>query len=102
MYDVPLMVSRGYASLSFLYSSAEEISTLVVPTYIYHLGDFDPSGVNAGEKIEDTLRQLAAGCGHRLPAHRGHRRADHQLGFADTPDQNVRHSRERLRQQPFR
>ena len=59
MYDVPLMVSHGYASLSFLYSSAEEISALAVPTYIYHLGDFDPSGVNAGEKIEETLRELA-------------------------------------------
>ena len=26
---------------------------------IYHLGDFDPSGGNAGEKIEETLRELA-------------------------------------------
>jgi hypothetical protein len=31
----------------------------VVPAYIYHLGDFDPSGVNAGEKIESTLREMA-------------------------------------------
>ena len=59
MYDVSLMVARGYASLSFLYSAAEYISTLDVPTYVYHLGDFDPSGVNAGEKIEETLRELA-------------------------------------------
>jgi hypothetical protein len=59
MYDVPLMVARGYASLSFLYSAAEYINTLDVPTYIYHLGDFDPSGVNAGEKIEETLDELA-------------------------------------------
>jgi hypothetical protein len=59
MYDVPLMVARGYASLSFLYSAAEHINTLSVPAYIYHLGDFDPSGVNAGEKIEETLRELA-------------------------------------------
>jgi hypothetical protein len=59
MYDVPLMVARGYASLSFLYSAAEYINTLTVPAYIYHLGDFDPSGVNAGEKIEETLRELA-------------------------------------------
>jgi len=58
MYDVPLMVARGYASLSFLYSAAEAINELVVPAYIYHLGDFDPSGVNAGEKIEETLREL--------------------------------------------
>lgn len=58
-YDVPLMVARGYASLSFLHSAAEYIDELDVPTFIYHLGDFDPSGVNAGEKIEETLRELA-------------------------------------------
>jgi hypothetical protein len=59
MYDVPLMVARGYASLSFLHSAAEYINDLDVPTYIYHLGDYDPSGVNAGDKIEETLRELA-------------------------------------------
>jgi hypothetical protein len=59
MFDVPLMVARGYASLSFLHSAAEYIGANDVPTYIYHLGDFDPSGVNAGEKIEETLRELA-------------------------------------------
>jgi hypothetical protein len=58
-FDVPLMVARGYASLSFLHSAAEHISALDVPTHIYHLGDYDPSGVNAGEKIEETLRELA-------------------------------------------
>jgi hypothetical protein len=59
IYDVPLMVARGYASLSFLHSAAEYINKLSVPTYIYHLGDFDPSGVDAGEKIEETLREMA-------------------------------------------
>ena len=59
LYDVPLMVARGYASLSFLHGAAEFIAGLDVPTYLYHLGDFDPSGVNAGEKIEQTLRELA-------------------------------------------
>jgi hypothetical protein len=59
MFDVPLMVARGYASLSFLHSGAEHIGAIDVPTYIYHLGDHDPSGVNAGEKIEATLRELA-------------------------------------------
>jgi len=55
------MVARGYASLSFLHSAAEYINDLLVPAHIYHLGDFDPSGVNAGEKIEETLRQMAPG-----------------------------------------
>lgn len=59
LYDVPLMVARGYASLSFLHSAADYINDLEVPVYIYHLGDYDPSGVNAGEKIESTLREMA-------------------------------------------
>jgi hypothetical protein len=59
LYDVPLMVARGYASLSFLHSAASFIAELEVPAFIYHCGDFDPSGVNAGEKIEETLREMA-------------------------------------------
>lgn len=59
LYDVPLMVSRGYASLSFLYSAASFMDQLDVPTFVYHFGDFDPSGVNAAEKIEQTLVELA-------------------------------------------
>jgi hypothetical protein len=58
-YDVPLMVARGYASLSFLHTAAEFIKRLTVPAFIYHLGDFDPSGDNAGEKIEETLCEMA-------------------------------------------
>src|SRR5262245_39157892 len=53
------MVSRGYASLSFLHSAAENIAREDRPCFTYHLGDYDPSGVNAGEKIEDTLRESA-------------------------------------------
>lgn len=58
-FDVPLMVARGYSSLSFLNGAAEYISSLDCPAYVYHLGDFDPSGVNAAEKIGETLRHLA-------------------------------------------
>jgi hypothetical protein len=58
-YDVSLMVTRGYSSLSFLHTAAEHIAALAVPTFIYHFGDFDPSGVNAGLKIEQTLREMA-------------------------------------------
>jgi hypothetical protein len=34
-------------------------TTLTLPIYIYHLGDSDPSGENAGEVIERTLREFA-------------------------------------------
>jgi len=53
------MVARGYASLSFLHEAAEAIAAEDRPAHIYHLGDFDPSGVNAAEKIEETLRTFA-------------------------------------------
>ena len=58
-FDVPLMVARGYASLSFLHDAAEAIAAEDRPAHIYHLGDFDPSGVDAANKIEETLRAFA-------------------------------------------
>jgi hypothetical protein len=58
-YDVPLMVARGYSSLSFLHDVAQDICELDGPVYVYHFGDFDPSGVNAAETIETTLREFA-------------------------------------------
>lgn len=59
LYDVPLMVSRGYSSLSFLHSAGEYINALDVPSYIYHFGDFDPSGVDAARAIKQGLREFA-------------------------------------------
>jgi len=60
-WDVPLMVTRGYSSLSFLYESAEYINSLEKPTYIYCLGDYDPSGVDISLNIEKSLRRYAPG-----------------------------------------
>ena len=58
-FDVALMVSRGFASLSFLAEAAEYMNSLDKQVFIYQLGDHDPSGVAAGEAIESTLRELA-------------------------------------------
>jgi hypothetical protein len=60
-YDVGLHVARGFSSLSFLAESAEDIEAIGKPTFIYHLGDHDPSGRSAGDKIDQTLRELAPG-----------------------------------------
>ncbi len=63
-YDVPLMVAKGYSSLTFLYEAAENIKYQQgngKQVYIYQFGDHDPSGVNAGEKIHETLRLLCDG-----------------------------------------
>ena len=61
VYDVPLMVTRGYASMSFLHSAAEAILAKGKPTYLYYFGDYDPSGVNIPVTVERTLRELAPG-----------------------------------------
>jgi hypothetical protein len=59
VYDVPLMVARGYSSLSFLHSAAEAIKAYGKPAHIYHFGDLDPSGQDAARDIEAKLRRYA-------------------------------------------
>jgi hypothetical protein len=54
VYDVPLMVARGYSSLSFLYNAAKAIETTGKPAYIFHFGDLD-----AARDIEAKLRRYA-------------------------------------------
>jgi hypothetical protein len=55
-WDIPLMVSKGFSSESFLYSAAEKIKDVGKPTYIYYFGDFDPSGIYIDRDIERRLR----------------------------------------------
>jgi hypothetical protein len=55
-YDVPLMVSRGFSSLSYLYETAENIKAIGKPTYIYHFGDHDPAGRAIPAHVERELR----------------------------------------------
>jgi hypothetical protein len=62
-YDVPLYVSRGFSSLTFLYNAAENIKwynrhgKMVT---IYYLGDHDPSGVKSADDIKKKLEDF--GC----------------------------------------
>jgi hypothetical protein len=58
-FDVPLYVSRGFSSLTYLAEAAEEIEACDKPTFIYHLGDHDEWGRDAGAHIERELRTLA-------------------------------------------
>lgn len=58
-YDVGLWTARGYPSITFLQNAAEEIEAMDRPTYVFHLGDSDPSGENAAETIDKTLREFA-------------------------------------------
>jgi hypothetical protein len=60
-YDVPLMVARGYSSITFLHTAAKAIEANGKPAYVYHFGDLDPSGVDAARDIEAKLRRYAPG-----------------------------------------
>ncbi len=60
-YDVPLMVSRGMPSLTFLHASAcaiERAAEHDKPTVIYQFGDHDPSGVLIPRNIESRLTEM--------------------------------------------
>jgi hypothetical protein len=60
-YDVPLMISRGMPSLTFLHASAQEIYRAAKQgkqAYIYQFGDHDPSGVLIPQTIERRLNEM--------------------------------------------
>jgi hypothetical protein len=50
-WDVPLMVTRGYPSMSYLHSAATAIVASKAATQIYYFGDRDPSGVDIDRAI---------------------------------------------------
>ena len=58
-YDVPLMVSRGFSSATYLWEAARSIAAVGKPVYVYYFGDWDPSGKIIPEVIERELRQHA-------------------------------------------
>jgi hypothetical protein len=58
-WDVPLMVTRGYPSLSYLYEAAEAIRGLGKPAHLYYFGDYFPSGVDITRAVEQGIRELA-------------------------------------------
>jgi hypothetical protein len=60
-YDVPLMVSRGMPSLTFLHGSALAIQRAAErgkQAYIYQFGDHDPSGVLIPQVIKRRLTEM--------------------------------------------
>jgi hypothetical protein len=58
-WDVPLMVTRGFASLSFLYEAADAIQAQGKPAFLYYFGDHDPSGVDIPRTVEQRIKEFA-------------------------------------------
>lgn len=59
-WDVPLMVTRGYPSLTFLHEAAEELGERDQWKTIYYLGDWDPSGLDIARNVEERLDEFDA------------------------------------------
>lgn len=59
-YDIPLYVTRGYPSLSYLHNAAEALQGIYKPIYIYHFGDYDASGQDAARSIREGLEGFGA------------------------------------------
>ena len=59
IWDVPLMVTRGYPSVSYLFAAGSTIRDQGKPAFLYYLGDHDPSGRDITRATEAGLREFA-------------------------------------------
>jgi hypothetical protein len=60
-YDVPLMVTRGYPSLTYLHDAAEQMAEQILRdkyVTVYYFGDYDPSGVDIRRNVEEQLGEF--------------------------------------------
>ena len=83
-WDVPLMVTRGYPSLSYIHSAAEAISSQGKPAFLYYFGDHDPSGVDIPRTVDVGLRKLAPDAEIEFDARCSQSRADRRTRSADS------------------
>ena len=61
-WDVPLMVTRGFPSESFVYTAAEKMKRRDKLCFVYYLGDHDPSGISITETTEKKLEDFGPDC----------------------------------------
>ena len=59
-WDVPLMVTRGYPSETFVFEAAEAIKARGKPTWVYAFYDYDPSGQDIAASTARKLRAFGA------------------------------------------
>ncbi|MHB0955908.1 MAG: hypothetical protein ACYC0X_05945 [Pirellulaceae bacterium] len=57
-WDVPLMVTRGYPSMSYIHGAAEQIAAEPQFTHLYYFGDHDPSGVDISRFVKQGISEL--------------------------------------------
>jgi hypothetical protein len=65
MFDVPLMVARGFSSETFCFEAIDARDGDDRPFIVYYLGDFDRAGQDAARALEEKLRRF--GSDDRIP-----------------------------------
>ena len=63
LYDVPLMVARGYSSETFAFEAVAAREGDERPYHVVYLGDFDRSGLDAARALEEKLSRFAGEVG---------------------------------------
>lgn len=57
-FQVPLYISKGLSSVSFIHSAAENIREIGKPASIYFFSDYDPSGLILVEAIKRRMKEF--------------------------------------------
>lgn len=73
-WGLELFVARGFSSTTYLQNAGQAIKEDGRSTYVYILGDFDPSGLCAVETISRELPEFAGG----VEVHVNHLAVDHE------------------------
>lgn len=60
VYDVPLMVVKGFPSKDFVHGAAVVIEEIDKPAYLYYFGDWDPSGLLIWNDIQRKIERYTA------------------------------------------
>jgi hypothetical protein len=58
--DVPLLVCRGYPSITFLHAQALRLQQVEKPAFLYFFGDYDPAGQDIPRNVCEKLRGYGA------------------------------------------
>jgi hypothetical protein len=95
-YDVRLMVTKGYASLSFLHEAAQAFEEHEKDVYVYFFGDHDPSGVDIARTTEERFRQFAPGTMIFFQKVAIYGVAARRVVASDPADEEDRHARSRV------
>jgi hypothetical protein len=59
LYDVPLMVTRGFSSETFAYEAVAARREDRRTYHVYYFGDFDRAGQDAGKSLHEKLKRFA-------------------------------------------